>query len=87
MQSVASVSKSNGLIGPVRGAQGVYFLQVNNRYESQPVDAEQLRMGQEYSTRNMIGRVQRGRYLPMDRMIFWWLRTNAKVDDHRDLMY
>lgn len=87
VQSVASVSKNNGLIGPVRGAQGVYFLQVNNRYEMQQVDPEQLRLGQEYNTRNMIGRVQRGRFLPIDRMIFWWLRTNAKVDDHRDMMY
>lgn len=87
VQSVASVSKSNGLIGPIRGARGAYFVQVNNRFEMQKVDPEQLRLGQEYNTRSMIGRVQRGRYLPMDRMIFWWLRANAKMDDHRDLMY
>ena len=87
VQSVASVSKSNGLIGPIRGARGAYFVQVNNRFEMQKVDPEQLRLGQEYNTRSMIGRVQRGRYLPMDRMIFWWLRANAKMEDHRDLMY
>ena len=87
VQSVASVSTSNGLIGPIKGARGVYFVQVNNRFDMQQVDPEQLRVGQEFNTRRMIGMVQRGRYLPMDRRIFWWLRANANVDDHRDLMY
>jgi len=87
VQAVAAVSKSNGLIGPVKGARGVYFVQVNNRYDMQQVDPEQLRAGQEYNTRRMIGMVQRGRYLSMDRRIFWWLRAKANVDDHRDLMY
>ena len=87
VQSVASVSKANGLIGPVRGANGVYFLQINARYEMPKIDPEQVRMSQEYQARNMFGGVQRSRFLPTDRMIFWWLRANAKVEDHRDRMY
>ena len=87
VQAVASVSKANGLIGPIKGARGVYFVQVNNRFDMQQMDPEQLRMGQEYNTRRSIGMTQRGRYLSMDRRIFWWLRSNANVEDHRDIMY
>ena len=90
VQSVAAVSKGNGLIGPVKGASSVYFLQVNNRFEMQkmsPEQVEQVRLSQEYQSHNMFGGVQRGKYLPSDRMIFWWLRANAKIEDHRDKLY
>ena len=87
VQAVASVSKTDGLIGPIKGARGVYFVQVSNRFDMQQIDPEQLRLGQEFNSRRSIGMVQRGRYLSMDRRIFWWLRSNANVNDHRDLMY
>ena len=87
VQSTVAVSKANGLMAPIKGARAVYFVQVDSRYEIPSVDAEQLRTSQEYNTRNMLGMTQRGRYLSMDRRLFWWLRTNANVDDHRDMIY
>ena len=55
VQAVAVASKGNGLIGPIQGSNGVYFVQVNGSYEVPQADPEQIRLGRENMSRYMYG--------------------------------
>lgn len=88
MEAMVVASKSNGLMGPVKGSNGVYFVQVNNRFEMpQAADPEQIRISRERFSQISTGMMWGSRFLPMDCQAFLWLRANANIEDHRDRAY
>lgn len=55
VQAMAALAKSNGLMGPIKGANGVYFVQSSNHYEMEQANSEQVRMGYEMNLHRSYG--------------------------------
>lgn len=71
----SAVATGNGLIGPIKGANGVYVVYVESRNEGAEVDGDMVRarLGQGY--RNKI------------RMLTQVLKDNAKIKDQRNRFF
>lgn len=68
--------KDKGLVGPVKGANGVYMLQIDNKTKAQKaVDVESIRYNMEAESQQKV------------RSISYSLRDKAKIIDQRNKLY
>ena len=74
VQSSIAVTES-GLVGPVKGANGVYIVNVDSRAPKAAVDGDAIRMQLEQGYRNKM------------RGITQVLKDNAKVTDQRNKFF
>ena len=90
VQSMVATSKGNGLLAPIKGTKGVYFVQVTGRGTVAPRDIESYRMESTMGNLRLLASPNRNmpsRHIQGDCMLFQWLRAKANVEDHRNLFY
>ena len=73
LSTVATASE--GIAGPVKGASGIYVLQIDGKYTNTAASSEQVRMQLEQGYRNKA------------RMVSTVLRDNAKITDQRNKFF
>lgn len=74
VQAAIAVTKS-GLVGPVKGASGVYMVQVDSKLPNGEVNVDAVRNQMEQGYRNKM------------RQLTEELRQNSKVEDHRNMHF